>query len=346
MERLLSYSEISRVMTCQAAHDFQYGDQLAGSSLRSKTISPLLSAGKAWGAAVAALHIALGVDPGNAGSAARMAMDASLEDDVERQREFGTFNQEYHDELRTQLLKMLIHYIGINDEAPWVLDVPDEPGEKELIVPIPSRNGGRASSRYKLLSYLDGVRQIEGRPWLVEFKLRKTLTSAEFVALNRQIRIYAWAWWQDTGIKPAGVEVHERLNAAPKMARMLQSGKPSHAKDQMCTAEAYQMVCQEHGEPMKAETFDALTNRKWQQTIPIIFRDGELEEAGRELVSAAKLIQQLDSGALFPVRNARPQNCRGCFFKEICPAPDPELIDALYERVPAKRNRKETHEPA
>lgn len=333
MERLLSFSEISMAMTCQAQHDFAYGDQLAGSSLTPKRFAPLLVAGKAWGAAVAAYHVNVeGLAPG---MDARAAMDAMLDQDVAQQREAGVYSAENFTDLRQRLLSMLLHYIEIGES--WKAD---PILERRLVVPIPSRKGGRASNRYKLLSYLDATRTDRtGRVWLIEFKLRKSLTSVEMIQLNRQIRIYAWAWWQHTGIKPAGVEVIERLNEVPRPARLLAKGGPSHDKSQLCTAEAYEAACLEHRQPMLATTIDALTNRKWQQIVPIIFRDGELEEAGRELVSAAKLIRDLDSGELWPVRNAKPQNCRGCRFREICPSPDNELVDALYERVPAKRSR-------
>jgi hypothetical protein len=335
--RFLSYTEVSRAMTCQAQHDFAYGDQLAGSSLKPKAVAPLLSGGKAWGAAVAAFHSTL------SGSAAIDALKAALEEDADRQREFGVHDPDHHEELLMRLLRILAHYIDTTE--PWKAD---EYVEHKLVVPIPSRSGKGVSSRYKLLSYVDATRQIDGRPWLVEFKLRSQLTSVEFIQLSRQIRLYAWAWWQATGTKPAGVEVHERLNEPPHPPRMVQGRKksdaayvPSHAKNQLCTPDAYIAACQEHGVDWQPETAEALRSRRWHQVVPIIFRDGELEEAGREMVSAAKLIRDLDSGELYPVRNSKPQNCRGCAFKDICPAPDNGLVDALYERLPPKREREE-----
>jgi hypothetical protein len=332
-------------MTCQAQWDFTYGGHLAGSALKSKRVAPIHSGGRAWGAAVAAYHSTRPPEH-RPGVVALRALDEALEKDAERQRVFGVHDQEQHDRLREHLLRMLAHYIDTTER--WQAD---PILERELIVSIPSRTGNRASSRYKLLSYLDATRQINDLPWLVEFKLRATLTSAEFVQLDRQIRRYAWAWWRHTGIKPAGVEVHERLNEAPKPPRMVQNRKkggppyvPSHAKDQLCTAEAYKATCEEHDVEMVQETYDALARRKWQQVVPIMFRDGELEEAGQEMVSAAKLIRDLDSGELFPVRNSKPQNCRGCAFREICPAPDGGLVDALFERTEPKRFREPTIE--
>jgi PD-(D/E)XK nuclease superfamily len=333
MVRLISHSEIAKVMTCQAQHDFAYGDQLAGSSLRPKTYAPYLSEGRAFGAAAAAYHANLD------GETALEAMDVSLDEDAERQKEFGVFDEDAYVTMRTRLLAILIHYIESTED--WRA----EPiTEWELLTPIPSRTGGR-SNKYRLLAYIDAVREIEGRTWLVEFKLRRTLSGAEMLQLERQVQRYSWAWWQVTGTKPAGVEVVERLNEAPQPVRMVQNRRragekvPSHAKNQMTTPEAYLDACSEFEVSPVPDTLEALRQRRWQQMFPIQFRDGELEEAGKELVSAAKLIRDLDSGELYPVRNAKPQNCRGCAFKEICPAPDPGLVDALFERVPPKRDR-------
>ena len=79
--------------------------------------------------------------------------------------------------------------------------------------------------------------------------------------------------------------------------------------------------------------------------MPIVFRDGELEEAGRELVSAARQIQALDAHAFEPIRNVKRQTCMGCPYRDICPAPENDLIDVLFERLPAKRDRAQLSAP-
>lgn len=332
-------------LTCQAQWDFAYGGHLAGSALESKTIAPILSEGRAWGAAVAAYHVSLGGGAIEPGRAAITALDASLDADADAQRENGVHDSERHDEMRKHLLKLLLHYIWECED--FTLDPSGI--ERELLVPIPSRSGKGYSNRYWFQGYIDGKRDVNGNPWLVEFKLRKQLTPVQLIQLDRQIRRYAWAWWRSTGIKPMGIEVHERWNEEPKPPRILKAtkkhpeGKVSHAKDQLTTAESYIDTCSEYDIEPHEDTVAALRARRWQQTVPILFRDGELEEAGRELVSAAKLIHDLDTGKLWPVRNSRPQNCRGCRFREICPAPDSELVEALFARVPAKRDREEQH---
>lgn len=315
-----------------AAWDFSYGGHLAGSTLRPKRVAPLLSGGRAWGAAVAAYHSNLDAD--QPGQLALDALDASLEADAERQREFGVHDQDAHDELRMQLMAMLVHYV----ETAEPLAI--EALEHEILVSIPSRTGQRVSSKYRLLAYLDGTREIDGRTWLVEFKLRRRLMPVEQIALSRQLRWYAWAFWASTGIEPAGVEVVERLNEAPKPPRILKSGKLSHAKDQLCTLDAYLAACDEHDETPSEDAVAEIGQRRWQQRVPIVFRPGELVEAGLELVSAAKLIHMLDTGQLMPLRNPKRATCGGCFFTEICPSPDNELVDALYERGAPKRDQQ------
>jgi hypothetical protein len=244
---------------------------------------------------------------------------------------------------------MLLHHV-----QPHVLDRTVEPLtverlEQELDVSIPSRTGRRASSRYRFLAYVDAINPEGGGVWLVEFKLRGALQPVEMIQLSRQIRWYAWAYQRWSGQRVLGVLVDERLNEVPKPPRMVQGRKkdeakvPSHAKDQHCTADDYVAVCHAYGVPVQEATRDALAARKWHQRVPIQFREGELVEAGTELVAAAKLIGQLDSGELYPVRNSRPGNCNGCRYKAICPNPRDELyLDDLYERRPPKRDLDST----
>lgn len=329
--RVLSYSEVSRALDCQAAWDFAYGGHLAGSALRPKQVAPLLSEGRAFGAAAAAYHVT------GEGQAAMDAMDESLEADADRQREFGVHDQDSHDEMRLRLLVLLSHYIE-NAEP-----IEMEPiTERRLLVPIPSRSGGRASSRYRLICYIDATTTDESGTWLVEFKLRRRLSSVEQIARQRQLRWYAWAYERETGEAVVGVKTIERWNEVPKQPRVLKSGKPSHAKDQLCTAEAYRAVCGElEGDP-DPETVEALERRRWQQVVPVIFTQTELSAAGDELVSAGRLIHLLDSGGLTPLRNVKQSNCAGCAFRDICPEPENAvLVDSLYERKPPKRYREE-----
>ena len=64
--------------------------------------------------------------------------------------------------------------------------------------------------------------------------------------------------------------------------------------------------------PPDGETVEVLKARRWQARHRVLFHRGELEEAGRELVAAAPLIGQLDSGALHPLRTSRPWTGNGC----------------------------------
>jgi hypothetical protein len=336
--RLLSQSEIGSALDCQARWDFGYGGRLAGSALKAKRVAPILSEGRAWGAAAARWH--------TNGFGLYDACDAladSLSRDAERQREFRVYDPAGHEALRKRLTQMLTHYHSIAEQIPM-----DPVTERELNVPIPSRTGHRVSSRYRLLGYIDATREVDGRTWLVEFKLRGRLSTVQQISLSRQIRWYAWAYERETGIPIAGVETVERWNEVPKLPRLVKTGRkdgalrPSHATDQLCTADDYLASCAKYDEEPHDDVLAALRERRWQQRVPIVLRRGEMDEVGRELVSAGRLIAQLDSGLLYPMRNAKPQNCNGCSFRDICAAPDPELVDALYERIPAKRDREET----
>jgi CRISPR/Cas system-associated exonuclease Cas4 (RecB family) len=107
----------------------------------------------------------------------------------------------------------------------------------------------------------------------------------------------------------------------------------------MCTQEAYEAACEEFGVDPSPDAVEYLGNRMWQQRVPIVFRDGELEETGRNLITAAKLIGLLDTGELEPLRNAKPSTCNGCPFRDVCDDPNEEVVDLLFERRPPKRDR-------
>jgi hypothetical protein len=330
--RRLSHSEIDTAMTCWARWDFQYGGHLAGATLKSKELAPILGEGRAWGAAVATWHQHAGEL--TALFEAHQAMRASLDKDAAAMP-FLTPEERVRTEAR--LGAMLDHY------AATAVPLQDLSRlEEEFEVPIPSRSGRQGSSRYRFQGYIDGW-QNDG-PWIVEFKLRKRLTDAPLLERQRQTRWYAWAYGQKKGQMPVGVIIDERLNEAPKPARLTEKGKkPSHTKEQLTTPELYTDLCHEFDVTPKPEVVMALSQRQWQHRFPILFREGELEEAGRELVSAAKLIRDLDAGDLAPVRHASRMNCQGCRYERICSNPTDELhVDSLFNRtVPKRLRRKE-----
>ena len=183
----------------------------------------------------------------------------------------------------------------------------------------------------------------DGRDWIVEFKLRGRLQSFEQISLSRQTRWYAWAWHRHTGRPIAGVIVDERFNEHPAPVRFNKNGSVS--KVQSCRPESYMAACQEHGQPADDEILAKLNAKPWGARHELLLDDRELQEAGWQLTSAASLIHQLDTGALFPVRNPSPARCPGCAYRDICAdAQDTALIDALYERKSPKRERKDhTH---
>jgi hypothetical protein len=221
--------------------------------------------------------------------------------------------------------------------------------EEEIEVPIPSRTGRRASPVYRFQCFLDGftVDPQTGYEWLVEYKLRGRLTTHEMLTLGRQYLWYAWARQRQTGLPVVGLLVDERLNAYPGPPRVKKAKKGegvdgwtvSHAVSQTCTAQQYVDSCRFFGVDPAPGTVEALRDRVWQQRYPIMFAPSELEEAGRELVSAGQLIRDLDAGR-YPIRNARPQICNWCDFKRVCKTPGDELfVDLMYERTVPKRLR-------
>jgi hypothetical protein len=324
MSRLISHSEAAVLLDCQAKHDFQYNDQLAGSSLKPLTKHARLREGKAWGRAMAAYHTDLG------GPTPQQEIITSLAEDAAEMM----IEPEELDEMRTRIVAMFEQYASECDSL-----LVDQT-ELELDVQIPSRGGKRASNLYRFTGFIDAVKREKAGDWLTEFKLRGQLSSLEQVAFMRQIRWYAWGYQQQTGRPVAGVIVDERLNAVPKPARILESGKLSHAKDQLTTAGMYAQACREFGVEPKPETLESLAARRWQERHTLFLSESEIAEAGQQLTSVANLAGQFDSGLLFPVRNPSQFRCPGCAFRDICNTPgDIDLVDALYERVPTKKDR-------
>ena len=95
---------------------FRYGGHLAGDALKSKVTAPILSEGRAFGAALSAYHGPADLLPGTAIAGARAALSGSLGADAERQREFGVYDQADHDARRERLLAILAHYIDTADQ--------------------------------------------------------------------------------------------------------------------------------------------------------------------------------------------------------------------------------------
>lgn len=321
MERLISHSEVSTLLTCQHRWDMSYGDQLAGSSLKPKAVSPTLQDGKALGAGVATYDTGANLD---------FAIDVmvdTLDEDADRLREFGLFNSIAFEESKTLLIQLLEHYAAEN--APMGITRLEE----EIIVPIPSRSGLRDSNRYRLQVFIDGIKEDHDGVWLVENKLRGQLSSLLMISLSRQIRWYAWAYRKQYGVEPAGVIVNERLKAVPAEVKFNKNGSVS--KKQTCTVDAY-LAAGGDDEDVIAK----LTAKNWQRREPVFLTTEEIDEAGQQLVSAGQQIRDFDTADRYPVRNPSPMFCGGCQFKDICPNPrDTELVDAWFERTTPKKDR-------
>jgi len=343
VKRLISHSEAATLLDCQAKHAFAYTGSLTGGKAIAPKVQPIpLLAGKAWGRAVAELHTGADALVGPDSSLSQRAMRArgalvdSLREDADSQREHGVYDEEAHEALAIELEEILDHYVETSEALP--LTNP----EHELEVSIPS-SGKRKSNLYRLQGFLDGLhRDAEGRLWIVEFKLRKQLTAFEQVVLWRQLRWYSWAWREETGESITGAIVEERLRKAPAPVKLNQDGAPS--KVQTCRLDDYIDAWQKLGAEPDAEVVAKLAGKDWQKRHTVLFREGELDEAGKQLVSIGQQIRDLDVGDLYPIRNPSPMRCPGCAFREICPTPDDtDLVDALFERVPAKRDRELIH---
>ena len=352
--RCLSYSEITAALTCEARWDFSYGDQLAGSSLRSRAIASGLSDGRAWGAAVAAWHAYQSrddlwscYDPQLARIAAHSALHASYRQDIAEQEQAGLWIDPELEVQRIEFLdELLEHYAETSDRLPNLTQL-----EGRFEVPLRSRSGRQQSTKYHFEGFVDGYTELDddGGEWIVEFKLRRQLTPRKHLNLGRQQLWYAWARQQVTDRPVVGVIVDERLKEIPHPPRLVIASqtkdettyRPSHSIDELTTEDLYVEACTEYGVEPSAAKLTALRARRWQQRVQILFRPGQLAEAGKELTSAGQIIAGLDRGDRWPVRNAAKHICNGCRYNEICPNPEDALyVDAIFERVLPKRDRQ------
>lgn len=116
----------------------------------------------------------------------------------------------------------------------------------------------------------------------------------------------------------------------------------SSAVDQVTTVGLYERACFDNRAFVDNNVLAALRSREWGKRHVLTFTPSQLAEAGLELTSAARKVASLDRGDEYPIRNGSVQNCRGCRFKEICSDPrNTFVVDSIFERRPAKRNREE-----
>ena len=353
--RSLSFTEIQAAITCPARWDFAYGGRLAGSALRRRAHATILSDGKAWGAAVAAWHAHQGhetlesaYDPTTGRYVAHAALRGAYAADVIEQQTAGAIVDVGHEFDRIDRLgEILDHYMTTAGKLENLTLL-----EGRFEVPLLSRGGIHRSTKYRLEGYLDGFTVDEdGGEWIVEFKLRQSLTPRKFLTLSRQHLWYAWARQALTKRPVIGVICDERLNDAPKAAKAVILSKrktgttyrPSGDLDEMTTAESYLALCDElgaipknHYEKIRGVAGAPLATAGADPVPPRRARGG-----GSELVSAGRLIADLERGDRYPIRNGQRLICQGCRYNDICPNPqDTFYVDTLFERTLPKRERE------
>lgn len=336
--RSISHSEASTLLDCGLRWDLKYGGRLLdGDTLAPKVVAPRLREGRAWGKAVAAFH--KGEDP-------HVALTLAVSEDADEQMAAGVYFPEVAQVFHARLATILTHYVETVERLALT-------GlEQEIEVSIPSRTGARKSNKFRYLCFFDGIHTDDSGEWIVEFKLRDNLTALEKIVRDRQIRWYAWAYREQTGIEPVGVIVDERLNRPPVSPKILRSGMPSRDKDQFTTralwGEAFRgaggdwNTLKDSDREAIREALDNFDARRWQARHTLFFREDEINEAGHQIVSAARQIALMDAHDLYPTRNPNPSRCGGCEFNDICTTPtDRELIEATFSITTPKSKRLE-----
>lgn len=329
--RLISQTEAGKALDCQASWDFAYGRTLAGSSLKPKTVKPFMDDGSVWGRMLAAWHDVSATH--GRFVAASDEMYRGLGDMRKERRKVGLPPDEAdaHDRLLRLHAILEHHHANPGELRPFarIADV-----ERRLIVPVP-RPG---PAGWALELYIDLVAVDEyGTPGIVENKLRGSVTRSGDLVVSRQVVWYAWAWREVYGTTPV-VIVDERVNGAPS-ATVKRNKDESLAVVQSCALSVYIDACRLDGVEPLEKTVAALNKKVWAKRHTIHLGEDELDDAGREVASAALLIVDLEAGR-WPIRNKERSRCGGCFYRPICrDTGDVELVDALFVRKPAKRDR-------
>jgi hypothetical protein len=330
VSRWLSYSETSKLLTCQRAHAFAYTGVLTdGTALKPKVSAETLREGSSWGRGLAAWH-----ETGDVPKARRELL-RSLFADAKVMRREGVFIGSVFKERARRLLAILDHHVSTaerfeNFHSP----------ERRLLVPVPKVKG------VKLLAYLDGIAVKDGSAWIVENKFRADLQTLAQVELGRQYRLYAWACRESFGIEVVGIIVDERVNGLPGPVVLNKpnekTGLAAPRKGQAgCSPEDYLAACEAAEMEPDADTLAKLHGKRWHVQHHVMFRPGELDETELELRSIAAQVRRMDVGETYPVANPMPGFCQRCEFREICPDPEGlrDLIDFTFKRVPPKASR-------
>lgn len=200
---------------------------------------------------------------------------------------------------------------------------------------------GRQYIRYAWARWRETGHPIVGI--IIEERLNDVPKPARLVQAGKEDpRSYICPMCGSPATKPClgGLDKRKELKTVhPERAKLAQViYGPSHAADQMCTVESYVALCEEYHQEPHQDVVEALRGRVWQVRHQIPFRASELREAGLELVSGAKLIRDLDSGARYPMRIGKTMTCRFCDFRPICKSPGDDLyVDQLFERGVPKR---------
>lgn len=326
MPRYISHSQVSRMLDCSVSYDLAYVGQLTGGTvLRAKTPHVNLSRGRVFHEGLLAYHRGEGLD------AALAAMRAAVEADLaEIDAAGGIAELDRQREIEGLLERILVAYARDNEPLPLA--------NTEVALNVGITRG------YAFEGSIDGVVHAFStptiEPWLYELKLRRQFTDYAVIAKDRQPWWYAWAYRKQTGITPAGFIYEEVLAEAPGEVRLNQDGKPS--KVQTCHAEDYVRACLAAKVQPDADVVLRLRERKQARRHEIVFTDRGLELAGRQIKAAAQQVSLFDRGVVAPIHNPSVMRCKGCAFKDVCLDPlDAPLVDALFNREPPARDRRE-----
>src|SRR5580765_7083512 len=228
-KRYVSDSELSTLVTCEARWDFRYGDRLAGTSLKAITPPTRLAEGSMWDIAIKNYN-----------------RGGSLADVIEQ------INAIQPDDTLLSHLKVsrLLHRYS-SMLAPLGTHVVEP-----FLVPL--------SPILDLTVQPDDQLIHEGDLWFVEYKLRSSLTSLEYLQRNFQAMLYVYGA-RKSGVKVRGTIFDETLNEEPQGVRHNKNGAVS--KVQSCSVQEYLRACYAADMEADPDVVKKLNERKVHQRV-------------------------------------------------------------------------------
>jgi hypothetical protein len=182
------------------------------------------------------------------------------------------------------------------------------------------------------VGHVDGMHtDIEGKLWIVEFKMRKVLSDLWYVYFMRQLRWYSYMA-KCMGLPIAGFIYDETCHEFPSPLIFTQKG----ALDRRYTYSVADLEALEERSagmhPIPEDVWQRARNKDYHARQIIHFTDTDYADIEAEMSNVALRMREAYNTNIYPIRNPNTNRCPGCAFKDICFEPNPAMWLDLYNK--------------